>query len=634
MSPPVAQTPGVLLLSPNSDQFSAACAAALKACRIDPRSFDSYTGRCSAIKSAGKTCETNGITAANLNQANSGDYLTSQAQSGHMGQNAIFRGVGGRDDACANVPPTPFGNASAPSSYGYSTTGAPCTDHFGRSTLPGGCRGEISLTNERTVGYAGAGIERAQSLDQGTIEDRVRASARVHVDADRVTRSQPRNAAERAEVESLRNAQHQNAARLSANDPQAQALLNPNGVDAEHPNGGGTPGPDQATKDFAVECEVAKWKAGMAKMRSDAINESPLGQRAGSGGSSARNRNDLHSTDHQHHWRLQLRRPPYGQEKTVTTPFDDMHCEYGWASGADYLNAAWVTRRWRDAYGTTLSDSDFYVCGSDAGQLRFWGPSPNITPALWRALPSGRVYALDASQGSVHVYDEIGSSDPSKIRLVPMGFAGEGIWGLDEQHIYAWGIRQVGPGNQAPHLASFDGHEWREMPNPGFYITKLHGLAPDLIYAAGRDGMARWDGRQWNLLPMPTGEILSDVFVAAPDEIYATGYNGSLLEGTANGFSVITRTIDDRLPYTCVIKFADELFVGGGSLGLFRRVGLTDELELYKPKVMATSFEARAGSLVITTPFAICGTNDGQDFQGSAINSVLNQTNTINIEEA
>lgn len=317
----------------------------------------------------------------------------------------------------------------------------------------------------------------------------------------------------------------------------------------------------------------------------------------------------------------------------MTEHFDDLHCEYGHASGAGYMDCAWITRRWRDAYGTTLSDSDFYVCAATSQTVRWWGPWPNIVPGLWRSLGSGRVYVPDASQGSVHVYDDIIDTDPGKIRRFELGFAPEGVWGLDEEHIYAWGIRQVGPGNQVPQLARFDGGEWQEVPAPGFYITKLHGLAPDLIYAAGRGGMARWDGRQWNELPMPSGEILSDVFVAGPDEIYATGYNGALLEGTANGFSVITRTVDDRLPFACVAKFADELFVGGRSLGLYRRIGKTAQLDHIKPNVHASSFDARR-SLVITCPSAIVGTDDGQNFRGAAVNAVLNGTNTIDIAES
>ena len=318
----------------------------------------------------------------------------------------------------------------------------------------------------------------------------------------------------------------------------------------------------------------------------------------------------------------------------MTTPFDDMHCEYGSASGAHFEDCAWVARRWRDAYGTTLSDSDFYICGIDPSlNVVWWGPWPNIIPALWRALPSGSVYVPDASQRSVHVYDDLMSRNPSTIRRFDLGFAPEGIWGLDEEHIYCWGIRQEGPGKQVPHLAMFDGREWVAMPAPSYFITKIHGLAPDLLYAAGRGGMARWDGRQWNELPMPSGEILSDVFVAGADEIYATGYNGALLEGTANGFSVITRTIDDRLPFACVAKFAGELFVGGRSLGLYKRIGKTDQLDHIKPNIHASSFEVRAGQLIITTPSKIVGTADGQSFFSVAADTVLNGTNTVDIFE-
>lgn len=207
---------------------------------------------------------------------------------------------------------------------------------------------------------------------------------------------------------------------------------------------------------------------------------------------------------------------------------DDLNCEYYWASGATFEDCAWLTRRWRDSYGTTLSDSDFLVCATDNGDdVEYWGPWPNILPALWRALPSGRVYVPDASQGSVHVYDDVMDADPTKIRRFELGFAPEGVWGLDEQRVYVWGIRNAGPASQAPHLACFDGKSWQEVPSPGFYITKMHGLAPDLIYAAGRDaGLARWDGRAWTVFRMPTGEILSDVSWPGPTRSMRPGTAG------------------------------------------------------------------------------------------------------------
>lgn len=311
--------------------------------------------------------------------------------------------------------------------------------------------------------------------------------------------------------------------------------------------------------------------------------------------------------------------------------FDDLHCEYSWASGSSYEDCSFLARRWRDEYGTRLSDSDFFVCGIGADEVQTWGPTPNIFSALWRALPSGRTYVADGSQCAIHVYEDVMTVEAG-VRTLPLTFAPEGIWGLDEQFIYAWGIGGT-YGAQVPHLAAYDGREWTDLPTPGFYITKMHGLAPDLIYATGRGGMARWDGRAWHEVPMPTGDIFSDVFVAGPDEIYATTYAGLLIEGNAKSSNIITSTMDDRLPFACVIKFAGELFVGGLSLGLYRRTGRTDQLEHIKPDIHASMFEARAGALIITVPDEIIGTSDGVAFFGSAFESVKDSTGAIDIHE-
>lgn len=320
-------------------------------------------------------------------------------------------------------------------------------------------------------------------------------------------------------------------------------------------------------------------------------------------------------------------------------PFDDMHCEYGWASGRSYLDCVCIGRRWRERYGTMLVDSDYYVVVNrperDVSVRTYarWGPWPNIMMGLWRALPSERVYACDTSQQSVHVWDDV--MDVSRpARVHPLGFGPEGIWGLDEEHVYVWGIFQRAPGTPGePHLARFDGTEWKTMPHPGFFIVEMHGLAPDNLYAVGRGGIARWDGGTWIRFPLPTAGIFTDVFVAGPDEMYATTLNGALLEGTANGWSVITRTIDDRLPYACVIKFAGELLVGGSFQGLFRRVGKTHVLELIEPDLHANQFEARAGSLIVTTPDRIAGSTDAVKFTAAATGVLLDLTRSIDICE-
>lgn len=322
-----------------------------------------------------------------------------------------------------------------------------------------------------------------------------------------------------------------------------------------------------------------------------------------------------------------------------TAPYPDLHSIYSSASGLSYADCVYIGRRWRDAYGTNLTDSDFWILvnrpepGVESQTYTRWGPWKNILTGLWRALPSGIVYVADASQRSIHVYDDV-MDQSREPRRYPLRFAPEGIWGLDDQHVFTFGTAKDPSGNLEYPVARFDGRAWHELPNPGFPISKMHGIAPDFVYAAGwRGGMARWDGRGWSVFPMPTGEVFSDVFVAGPDEMYATGHNGSLLEGSASGWGVITRTIDDRLPFTCVAKWNDQLWVGGGAQGLFRRIGATDQLELVKEGIRAASFDIRGNTLLITADIAIAGTTDGQSFRGAGINMLSSLTNTIDIAE-
>lgn len=323
----------------------------------------------------------------------------------------------------------------------------------------------------------------------------------------------------------------------------------------------------------------------------------------------------------------------------TTSPFTDLHCVYSYASGTSYADCAFIGRRWRDKYGTNFSDSDFSILVNrpEPGvesmthiRVAHW---TNWLTGLWRSLVTGRVYVADASLQAIHVFDAI-MSDGQSPHTHSMRFAPEGVFGLDDAHVYTWGTTKNAAGQLEYPVAMFDGRDWKELPNPGFPISRMHGIAPDFLYAAGwGGGMARWDGRAWSVFPMPTGEVLSDVFVAGPDEMYATGLNGSLLEGTANGWTVIARTVDDRLPYTSVVKWNDQLWVGGGPQGLLRRIGNTNQLELVKPNIRAVCLEARAGSLLITADNMIAGTMDGQSFRAAAIDMLHKLTNTVDIAE-
>lgn len=282
------QTPGIWTLSPGDAGYDDACRAALKACGVDPDDFGSYSDRKSAIKKAKAECSANGITAGNLTPEDAGTFCTANSESGHMAQNAMFQSAGARADDCGNIAPNPFGDPAAGSSFGYSCEGAPCVDHFGKSTLGGTCHGEISRVVEGNQGWSERGAVRGETVPMSsparpggpTMEDQVRASARVHVDANREHRAGEAPSDNPARVQSLSNAQQMNAQRLTADDPEAAALAAQSATEPGSPAGASGPGPSDAVKDFAAECEVTKWKQAMTKMRADAINESPLGQAA------------------------------------------------------------------------------------------------------------------------------------------------------------------------------------------------------------------------------------------------------------------------------------------------------------------------------------------------------------------
>lgn len=284
--PQPTQVPGIWTLSPGDAGYDEACNAALKACGVDPDSFSSHSQRQNAISKAKADCAAQGISASNFDQTQAGTVATANSQSGHMAQNAMFQARGARDDDCGNIPPERFGDPAAGSSFGYGCGRAPCTNHFGDSNVGGTCHGEVTMGVESAAGWRGRGAVRGERVPMSdparpggpTMEDQVRASARCHVDAARQQRTAGQS--DPAMVSDLRNVQQQNAARLTAGDPAAAALAGQSPSGPGSPAGASGPGPSDAVKDFAAECEVTKWKQMMTKMRADAINNSPLGQAA------------------------------------------------------------------------------------------------------------------------------------------------------------------------------------------------------------------------------------------------------------------------------------------------------------------------------------------------------------------
>ena len=211
---------------------------------------------------------------------------------------------------------------------------------------------------------------------------------------------------------------------------------------------------------------------------------------------------------------------------------------------------------------------------------------------LWRS-PGGTAYVTNATSGEVLVHaDPRGIGTEREWRRDRLGSTLNGVWGVDDSFVLAWGSRFEG----THHVHRYDGTSWTEIAAPDFEVRAMHGVADDLVYAVGRDGgVARFDGRSWTRVETSTREVLTGVFVVSADEIYATGADGALLEGANRSWTAAAGT--PGLALHDVACFDGELWVAAGAEGLQRRVAGGRELEKAKPALRAVSLDAR-GKLV------------------------------------
>jgi hypothetical protein len=227
---------------------------------------------------------------------------------------------------------------------------------------------------------------------------------------------------------------------------------------------------------------------------------------------------------------------------------------------------------------------------------------------LWRS-PRGSVYVA-ASNGEVHVkLDPEPTAGEWRVDRVAGTLAG--IWGLDDKSIFTWGLR-----GSSTVVYRFDGTSWKEVPSPG-EIVGMHGISPDLVYAVGRDGLvARWGGKSWTKVASPARGVLSAVFVAAEDEMYAVGPNTQLLQGSLYGWSEV---LEGPGPMFGVAKWRGEVWVGAAEHGLMKLAGA--KLVPVKPNIKAEKLDARE-DLLVSSPQAIVGTSDAASFRGIPVSGV------------
>jgi hypothetical protein len=213
------------------------------------------------------------------------------------------------------------------------------------------------------------------------------------------------------------------------------------------------------------------------------------------------------------------------------------------------------------------------------------------------------------SDGDIQMAD-VSDMEPGswKVQKFP-GAVMDGVWGLDDKHVFAW-YKTL---DDEPHVVLYNGRQWKELPPPPGRILAMHGLGPDFVYAVGFGGLlARWDGKSWTKITIPTKAVMTSVFVAGTDEMYAVGHDKALWEGSSSGWGKVATGPGSLYG---VAKFAGEVWIGAEEHGLWKRS--RNKLVCVDPDLHAQAMDCRK-VLLITSTEMLAETSDGKKFTKKA----------------
>jgi hypothetical protein len=105
-------------------------------------------------------------------------------------------------------------------------------------------------------------------------------------------------------------------------------------------------------------------------------------------------------------------------------------------------------------------------------------------------------------------------------------------------------------------------------------LNCIDGTSQSDLYVVGNDGfMAHFDGKRWQQIKLKSNEHLQWVRCVSASEVWACGYNGTLLVGSENsGFKDVS-TVDDNFTWWSLAKH-DELVYLSATEGLFAYDGV------------------------------------------------------------
>lgn len=286
--------------------------------------------------------------------------------------------------------------------------------------------------------------------------------------------------------------------------------------------------------------------------------------------------------------------------------------EHMWAhaTGTSLEDLSVLGYRYDSRWGLSPTEMDSHVVFSEPRLLRAPLLAPGWLTGAWRSSTTRVTFVSDAAT-AVHRVQATPRPDGSFVDSDTFPTSMAGVWGLDDEHVFAWG--DVG---ERSALFRWDGRRWHDMECPG-PIFAMHGVAPDVIFAVGERGMiARWNGHRWDRMYGGTSARIASVFVESADEAYACAVGGVLLEGSVHGW--VPRVWTDA-PLYSVAKMAGRVLLAAGPRGLLELED--DRLVTLTAEVHADRLEVRE-QLILSCPKSIYVSPDLRDWTGIPVDQL------------
>ncbi len=276
------------------------------------------------------------------------------------------------------------------------------------------------------------------------------------------------------------------------------------------------------------------------------------------------------------------------------------------ATGSSPGDCHFILQRW-DPRDEEFSCESFVIQVKD-GRINAVIGTLGFYKDIWRS-PSGTVYVHGGRSVLWSDNPVQGGGDWNEQSDV----AGYGIWGLDDNYVLAYGDPM------GRNMFCFHGSRREQIDAPGF-VNDVHGINPDLLYAAGSHGIARFNGKSWDRVPSGSGRAFTSIYVVSENEMYAILDREQVWKGSVDGWAPITEK-RDYPALTCVAKWNDKVWVGDSYSGL--SVVEENKLKVVKEKLRLQSMIA-GESLTVTHSYGISGTENGERFRGFKVDILVN----------